>query len=73
MAESSTQIPSPHNVTPKEEPITLDRPESPNPFLLGDQVAFNFDKMLFATNNEVARIYPDHPNSEYFQLISDFM
>ncbi|GKA23770.1 hypothetical protein Tco_0709803 [Tanacetum coccineum] len=73
MAESSTQIPSPPNVTPKEEPITLDRPESLNPFLLVDQVAFNFDEMLFTTNNEVARKYPDHPNSEYFQLVYDFI
>ncbi|GJX10204.1 hypothetical protein Tco_0200063 [Tanacetum coccineum] len=63
MAESSTQIPSPPNVTPKEEPITLYRPKSPNPFLPIDQVAFNFDEMLFTTNNEVGRIYPDHPNS----------
>ncbi|GKD26066.1 hypothetical protein Tco_1232280 [Tanacetum coccineum] len=38
MAESSTQIPSPPNVTPKEEPITLDRleivpnvPKAPKP------------------------------------------
>ncbi|GJY00661.1 hypothetical protein Tco_0358813 [Tanacetum coccineum] len=73
MAESLTQIPSPPNVTPKEEPITLDRPESPNPFLSADQVAFNFDEMLFTTNNEVAQIYPDHPNSKYFQLVSDFI
>ncbi|GKE27678.1 hypothetical protein Tco_1443062, partial [Tanacetum coccineum] len=58
MAESSnlTQIPSSPNVTPKEEPITLDRPESPNPFLPADQVEFNFDEMLFTTNNEVARV-----------------
>ncbi|GJY96290.1 hypothetical protein Tco_0512651 [Tanacetum coccineum] len=52
MAESSnpTQIPSPPNVTTKEEPITLDRLESPNPFLPADQVEFKFDEMLFKTN-----------------------
>ncbi|GJS80186.1 hypothetical protein Tco_0730067 [Tanacetum coccineum] len=75
MAESynPTQIPSSPNVTPKEEPITLERPESPNPFLPTDQVEFNFDEMLFTTNNEVARVYPDHTNLEYFQLVSDFI
>nr|GEW87548.1 ribonuclease H-like domain-containing protein [Tanacetum cinerariifolium] len=58
MAESSnpTQIPSSPNVTLKEEPITLHRPESPNPFLPVDQVEFNFDEMLFTANNEVARV-----------------
>ncbi|GJR12612.1 hypothetical protein Tco_0795264 [Tanacetum coccineum] len=57
MAESSnlTQIPSSPNFTLKEEPITLDRPESPNPFLPTNQVEFNFNEMLFITNNEVAR------------------
>ncbi|GKA55645.1 hypothetical protein Tco_0754717 [Tanacetum coccineum] len=75
MAESSnpTQIPSSPNVTPKEEPITLEIPEITNPFLPVDQVEFNFDEILFTTNNEVARLYPDHTNSEYFQPVSDFI
>ncbi|GJX18954.1 hypothetical protein Tco_0221631 [Tanacetum coccineum] len=34
MAESSSQNPSSPKITPKEEPVTLDKPESPNPFLL---------------------------------------
>ncbi|GKC04429.1 hypothetical protein Tco_0996039, partial [Tanacetum coccineum] len=75
MAESSnpTQILSSPDVTPKKEPITLDRPESLNPSLPADQVEFNFDKITFTTNNEVALLYPEHPNSEYFQIVSDFI
>nr|GEW29938.1 hypothetical protein [Tanacetum cinerariifolium] len=63
MAESSnpTQIPSSPNVTPKEEPITLHRPESPNPFLPVDQVEFNFDEMIFTANNEMARDWVSTP------------
>ncbi|GJY75041.1 hypothetical protein Tco_0479472 [Tanacetum coccineum] len=73
MAESSSQNPSSPNLTPKEEPITLDKPNSPNIFLPTDEVEFTFDEMLFTTNNEVARIHPDHPNSTYFQIVSDFI
>ncbi|GJR55877.1 hypothetical protein Tco_1406398 [Tanacetum coccineum] len=75
MAESSnpTQIPSPPDVTSKEDPVTLDRPESPNPFLHADQVEFNFDRITFTTNNEVALLYPEHQNSKYFQIVSDFI
>ncbi|GJV23108.1 hypothetical protein Tco_1375803 [Tanacetum coccineum] len=35
MAESSSLKTSSHEITPKEEPVTLDKPESPNPFLRG--------------------------------------
>ncbi|GJZ72551.1 hypothetical protein Tco_0636697 [Tanacetum coccineum] len=75
MAESSkaTQTPSSPEITPKEEPVTLDKPESPNPFLLADLVEFTFDEITFTTNNEVALLYPEHPKSEYFQLVSDFI
>ncbi|GJR38981.1 hypothetical protein Tco_1214665 [Tanacetum coccineum] len=54
MTESSnpTQIPSPLDVTPKEELVTLDKPKSPNPFLPTDQVEFTFDEITFTTNNE---------------------
>ncbi|GJS46407.1 hypothetical protein Tco_0596528 [Tanacetum coccineum] len=38
MAESSSQNPSSPEITPKEEPVTLDKPESLNPFLLASQV-----------------------------------
>nr|GEX05248.1 hypothetical protein [Tanacetum cinerariifolium] len=38
MAESSSHNPYSPKITPKEEQVTLDKPESPNPFLLADQV-----------------------------------
>ncbi|GKC56222.1 hypothetical protein Tco_1083820 [Tanacetum coccineum] len=53
MAESSSQIPSSPKITPKEEPVTLDKPESPNPFLPADHVEFTFDEITFTANNEV--------------------
>ncbi|GKC57852.1 hypothetical protein Tco_1085450 [Tanacetum coccineum] len=68
MAESSSP-----DITPKEEPVTLDRPESPNLFLPATQVEFTFDEITFTTNNEVALIYPSHPNQEYFMAVSDFI
>ncbi|GKB71230.1 hypothetical protein Tco_0932642 [Tanacetum coccineum] len=37
MAESSSHNPSSPEITPKEEPVTLDKPESPNPFLPASQ------------------------------------
>ncbi|GKD95038.1 hypothetical protein Tco_1374875 [Tanacetum coccineum] len=71
--ESSSQIPSSPPIIPKEEPITQDRPESPNPFLPADKVDFNLDKVLFTTNNEVALVYPEHPNKKVFLCVSDFI
>ncbi|GJV95813.1 retrovirus-related pol polyprotein from transposon TNT 1-94 [Tanacetum coccineum] len=67
------QIPSSPDVTPKEEPITLDRPKSPNPFVLVDQVEFSFKEIALTTNNEVALQYPSHSNLEYFKVMSDFI
>nr|GEY42529.1 retrovirus-related Pol polyprotein from transposon TNT 1-94 [Tanacetum cinerariifolium] len=67
---SSHKSPSPEI---KEEPITLDKPESPNPFLPITQVDFTFDAITFTINNEVALIYPSHPNQEYFMAVSDFI
>nr|GEX65407.1 hypothetical protein [Tanacetum cinerariifolium] len=57
----------------KKEPVTLDKPESPNLFLHVTQVDFTFDEIAFTTNNEVALIYPSHPNQEYFMAVSDFI
>ncbi|GJX26342.1 hypothetical protein Tco_0232638 [Tanacetum coccineum] len=39
-------------ITPKEEHVTLDKPESPNPFLPASQVEFSFDEIYLTTNNE---------------------
>ncbi|GJX21268.1 hypothetical protein Tco_0223945 [Tanacetum coccineum] len=37
MADSSSYKPSSPEITPKEEPVTLDKPKRPNPFLPADQ------------------------------------
>ncbi|GJX16013.1 hypothetical protein Tco_0216845 [Tanacetum coccineum] len=73
MADSSSHKPSSPEITPKEEPITLDKPESPNPFLPANQVEFIFKEIAFTTNNEVPLLYPSHPNSDYFREVSDFI
>ncbi|GJS83255.1 hypothetical protein Tco_0749796 [Tanacetum coccineum] len=70
MANSSSHKPSSPEITPKEEPVTLDKPESLNPFLPADQVEFIFEEIAFTTNNEVALLYPSHLNSEYFKEVS---
>ncbi|GKD86261.1 hypothetical protein Tco_1357415 [Tanacetum coccineum] len=67
MAESSSHNTSLPKFTPKEEHATLDKPKSPNPFFLVTQVEFTFEEIVFTTNNEVALIYPSHPNQEYFK------
>ncbi|GJR10701.1 retrovirus-related pol polyprotein from transposon TNT 1-94 [Tanacetum coccineum] len=61
------------DITPKEEPVNLDRPESPNLFLPATQVEFTFNEITFTANNEVALIYPSHPNQEYFLVVSNFI
>ncbi|GJV25488.1 hypothetical protein Tco_1378183 [Tanacetum coccineum] len=73
MAESSSQKTSSSEIIPKEEPITLDKHKSPNPFLPASQVDFTFDEITFTTNNEIALLYPSHPNQDYFKAISDFI
>ncbi|GJW54135.1 hypothetical protein Tco_0098220, partial [Tanacetum coccineum] len=73
MAESSSHNLSSPKITPKEEHVTLDKPESPNPFLPADQIEFTFEEIAFTTNNEVALLYPSHPKSEYFWEVSDFI
>ncbi|GJZ16122.1 hypothetical protein Tco_0551799 [Tanacetum coccineum] len=73
MAESSSHNTSSPKITPKEEHVTLDIPESPNPFLPATQVEFTFEEISFTTNNEVALLYPSHPNQEYFKDVSDFI
>ncbi|GJU33009.1 hypothetical protein Tco_1176598 [Tanacetum coccineum] len=73
MSESSSQNPSSPEITPKEELVTLDRPESLNPFLPASQVDFTFIEITFTTNNEVALLYPSHPNQECFKDVSYFI
>ncbi|GKB05207.1 hypothetical protein Tco_0833402, partial [Tanacetum coccineum] len=73
MAESSSQNPPSPNKIPKEEPVTYEKPESPNPFLPADKVNYDFDAITLAANNEVALLYLEHPNSQYFKPVSDFI
>ncbi|GJU50998.1 hypothetical protein Tco_1220553 [Tanacetum coccineum] len=61
------------DITPKEELVTLDTPESPNFFLPATQVDFTFDEITFTTNNEVALISPSYSNQEYFMDVSNFI
>ncbi|GJY49059.1 hypothetical protein Tco_0439015 [Tanacetum coccineum] len=71
MAESSSHNHSSSKITPKEEHVTLDRPESQNPFLPTDQIKFSFIEIALTTNNEVALLYPSHSSSEYFRETLD--
>nr|GEY68857.1 hypothetical protein [Tanacetum cinerariifolium] len=73
MADSSSHKMSSPKITPKEEPVTLDKLERPNPFLPADQVEFIFEEISFTTNSEVALLYPSHPNTDYFREVSDFI
>ncbi|GJR64805.1 hypothetical protein Tco_0010870 [Tanacetum coccineum] len=73
MAESSSQNLSSPEITPKEEPITLDKPESRNPFLPASQVEFPFDEISFTASNKVALLYPSRSNSIYFEIVFDLI
>ncbi|GJX62372.1 hypothetical protein Tco_0295272 [Tanacetum coccineum] len=67
MAESSSQNPSSPNLALKEEPVTLDKPESPNRFLPIIPVEFTFKEIAFTINNEVlpdSKIWVSTPTGE---------
>ncbi|GKB90799.1 hypothetical protein Tco_0963071 [Tanacetum coccineum] len=73
MSESSSQNPSSPNLTPKEEPVTLDKPESQTPFLPVIQVEFIFEEIAFTTNNELSKkeAFYKSPN-QYKEYLSEF-
>ncbi|GJW13680.1 hypothetical protein Tco_0017813 [Tanacetum coccineum] len=71
MAEASSHNTSSPKITPKEEPVSLDKPKSPNPFLHATQVEFTFKEISFTTNNEVALLSLT-PNQNYFKTLEDF-
>ncbi|GKF98262.1 hypothetical protein Tco_0297045 [Tanacetum coccineum] len=73
MAESSSHNHSSPEITPKEEPVTLDKPKILNPFIPATQVELTFEEIAFITNNEVELLYPSHHNQEYFKVVSDFI
>ncbi|GKD64281.1 hypothetical protein Tco_1306389 [Tanacetum coccineum] len=37
------------------------------------ELEFTFEEIAFTTNNEVALLYPSHPNQEYFKDVSEFI
>nr|GEW29577.1 hypothetical protein [Tanacetum cinerariifolium] len=53
MAKSSSHNTSSPKITPKVELVTLDKPESPNPFLPATHVEFTFEEIAIMTNKKV--------------------
>ncbi|GKC46779.1 hypothetical protein Tco_1064501 [Tanacetum coccineum] len=51
----------------------LDEPTFKRLIVELDQIEFTFEEISITTNNEVALLYPSHPNSEYFREVSDFI
>ncbi|GKD45731.1 hypothetical protein Tco_1270376 [Tanacetum coccineum] len=43
------------------------------PFVAAKKVNFNFEDIILNTNNEVALLYQEHNNQDYFKCVSDFI
>ncbi|GJT33915.1 retrovirus-related pol polyprotein from transposon TNT 1-94 [Tanacetum coccineum] len=52
--------------------IELDQ-GTPIPYDLVPQVDYESSQIHFKDNNEVALIYPEHPNKEHFKIVDDFV
>ncbi|GJW50697.1 retrovirus-related pol polyprotein from transposon TNT 1-94 [Tanacetum coccineum] len=48
-------------------------PQQEQPFVAAKQVSFNLKDVILYTNNEVALLYPEHTNKEYFKCVFDFI
>nr|GEU31566.1 hypothetical protein [Tanacetum cinerariifolium] len=48
-------------------------PQQEQPFVVAKQVSFNLEDIILNTNNEVALLYPEHNNKDYFKCVSDFI
>ncbi|GKA80852.1 hypothetical protein Tco_0787544 [Tanacetum coccineum] len=48
-------------------------PQQEQPFVDAKQVSFNLEDIIFNTNNEVALLYPEHTNTDFFKCVSDFI
>ncbi|GJT66905.1 hypothetical protein Tco_1018385 [Tanacetum coccineum] len=48
-------------------------PQQEQPFVAAKQVSFNLEDIILNTNNEVALLYPEHNNKDYFKCVSDFI
>ncbi|GKC55939.1 hypothetical protein Tco_1083537, partial [Tanacetum coccineum] len=49
---------------PNQEQIP---PQQEQPFVAAKQVSFNLEDIILNTNNEVALLYPEHNNQDYFK------
>ncbi|GJX77023.1 hypothetical protein Tco_0323834 [Tanacetum coccineum] len=78
MVESSSQNPTSPEITPKEEPITLDKPESPNPFLPAIQVLPDSKIWVSTPTGEVRgeiciTIFRNDPRAQYLPQSSMYV
>ncbi|GKC06937.1 hypothetical protein Tco_0998547 [Tanacetum coccineum] len=48
-------------------------PQQEQPFIAAKQVSFNLEDIILNINNEVALLYPEHTNKEYFKCVFDFI
>nr|GEZ10563.1 hypothetical protein [Tanacetum cinerariifolium]GEZ10578.1 hypothetical protein [Tanacetum cinerariifolium] len=68
MAESSSLNSTSPEITPKKEPITLDKPESPNPFLPADQVEFTLKRLSSPPTMKLHYYIPHTQNQTTLRL-----
>ncbi|GJT65958.1 hypothetical protein Tco_1017438 [Tanacetum coccineum] len=69
MAESS----NPQQTSPQQQQDQQESPGTPIPFDPALQVNFSPDEINIKPNNEVALLYPDHNNKDYFKIVFDFI
>ncbi|GJY29560.1 hypothetical protein Tco_0405327 [Tanacetum coccineum] len=50
-----------------------DPPQQEQPFVTPKQLGFNLEYIILNTNNEVALLYPEHTNQDFFKCVSDFI
>nr|GFD34995.1 hypothetical protein [Tanacetum cinerariifolium] len=48
-------------------------PQQEQPFVTVKQIGFNLEDIITNTNNEVALLFPEHNNKDYFKCVSDFI
>ncbi|GJS63917.1 hypothetical protein Tco_0678481 [Tanacetum coccineum] len=48
-------------------------PQQEQPFVAAKQVSFNLEDIILNTNNEVALLYLEHTNQDFFKCVSDFI
>ncbi|GJX34887.1 hypothetical protein Tco_0246444 [Tanacetum coccineum] len=48
-------------------------PQQEQPFVAAKHVSFNLEDIILNTNNEVALLYPEHTNKDFFKCVSDII